>query len=164
MKKSILNLIKRGIKIEKVVVDGKFIIPDLDVPQEAIIKGDDKLWQIGAASIIGKVYRDNHMAKLANDNEQYSYYDWESNAGYYTPKHRNGIIIHGPTPLHRKNFKYFKYCLFCHNKLQDFLSEGKSVEDYKEWMRLQKKNKSSFEIWKEGAFDCWKEIPYGRKF
>lgn len=161
MKRAIEKLLI-NVESKMVIVDGKFEIPDLSISQQAVIKADDKYWEVGAASILAKVYRDNVMKKLSKINK-YSYYGWETNAGYYTPKHKDGIILHGPTSLHRKNFNYFKYCLFCHNKFQEFLKEGKSLEDYQEWVELQRKNKSLYVAWRDGIFDTWKEIPYGEK-
>lgn len=149
-------------KIDKVIVDGNYKIPNLELEQQAIVKADEKYWQVGAASILAKVKRDSVMAELAKI-EKYSYYDWQNNAAYYTERHRDGIILHGPTTLHRRNFSYFKYCLFCHKKCQEFLNDGKTFEDYKEWMKINGNGKSDFAAWKEGAYDSWKEIPYGVK-
>lgn len=87
--------------IDIVCVDGDKTIPQLECMQHAIIKGDDKSASIAAASIIAKVTRDRMMK---NYSEAYPYYDWESNKGYGSAKHYQGIRIHGITPLHRKSF------------------------------------------------------------
>jgi len=164
MRKAIDKLLRRGVKAEEVIVDGKFEIPNLSktITQKPVIKADDKFWEVGAASILAKVRRDNAMTALAKI-EKYSHYDWENNAGYYTPKHKDGVILHGPTTLHRKNFGYFKYCLFCYNKYQEFLKEGKTFKEYEEWIKIQAQieKKSSYTAWRDGVFDSWKEVPYG---
>ena len=137
-------------KIDKIIVDGKFTIPDIDIPQEAIIRADTKFWEMGAASIIAKVSRDNLIAKLG---EKYPYYGLKTNAGYYTPTHLAGLIEYGPTPYHRKEFMFFKYAMFCHN---EYKQSNSSLENY-----LSTIKKGHYSKWKEGAFDCWKEIKYG---
>lgn len=148
--------------ITKVIVDGNYEIPNVDIQQEAVIKADEKIWQVGAASILAKVKRDGIMSKLT-EVEKYSYFQWESNAGYYSPRHRLGIIEYGPTTLHRVNFAYFQYCLFCHNQYQEFLKEGKTLEEYLEYENKEKMahKKTHYKLWKHGHFDPWKEIKYG---
>jgi ribonuclease HII len=163
MRIAVFRLFKRGVKIDKVIVDGKYIIPNLvDIKQEAVIKADEIYWQVGAASILAKVKRDNLISRLSSI-KVYSYYDLQNNAGYYTPKHRMGIILHGPTDLHRKNFAYFKYCLFCHNKFKDFINQGNTAIDYFQYEKEEiKKHGSFYKFWKNGTKDLWKEIPYGQ--
>lgn len=71
-------------------------IPELQ--QKAIIRGDQECVAIAAASIIGKVYRDNLMKDLCEKNPGY---DWKINKGYGTQKHREAIKTLGPTSYHR---------------------------------------------------------------
>lgn len=162
MRISVERLARAGVDIEKVIIDGSFIIPGLDYPQEAVVKADVKFWQCGAASILAKVRRDKTMAELTKV-EKYSHYDLENNAGYYTPKHRDGIILYGPTELHRKNFEYFKYCLACHRKCLEFISEGKTPEDYFAFMKEREGiyKKSDYVLWRDNALDNWPEVKYG---
>lgn len=68
-----------------------------------IVKGDGKYLSIAAASILAKTYRDDYMNQLA---EEYPQYDWLSNKGYPTKKHRQAIKEHGPTPYHRMTFTF----------------------------------------------------------
>ena len=82
-------------------VDGDKIIPHIDCPQHAIIKGDDKSAAIAASSVIAKVTRDRMMKTY---HESYPDYDWESNKGYGSSKHYEGIEKVGLTPLHRRSF------------------------------------------------------------
>ena len=73
------------------------------LPHTTIVKGDGKYLAIAAASILAKTYRDDYMNRLA---EEYPQYDWLSNKGYPTKKHRQAIAEHGLTPYHRKTFKF----------------------------------------------------------
>ncbi len=83
------------ILVDAVTVDG------IDSPQTAIIKGDARSISIAAASIIAKVTRDNMMREYALI---YPHYAFESNKGYGTKAHYQGIKEHGITPIHRKTF------------------------------------------------------------
>ena len=65
------------------------------------MKGDGKVPQIAAASIMAKVLRDRLMTRLAR---RHVHYRWESNAGYGTRAHRDAIVTHGHTPHHRITF------------------------------------------------------------
>ena len=69
--------------------------------QTNIIKGDATSLSIAAASIVAKVTRDRMMMAYA---EEYPWYGFESNMGYGTKKHYEGISAHGITPIHRKSF------------------------------------------------------------
>jgi len=84
-----------------VLVDGNQRIPLLDLPQETIIGGDNKIFSIAAASIVAKEYRDTLMEKF---DEQYLGYDFSSHKGYGTKKHSNAIRAIGLSPIHRKTF------------------------------------------------------------
>ena len=73
----------------------------VNIPHTTIVKGDGKYLSIAAASILAKTYRDDYMDQLA---EEYPQYDWQSNKGYPTKKHREAIRQYGITPYHRKTF------------------------------------------------------------
>ncbi len=66
-----------------------------------IVKGDAKYLSIAAASVLAKTYRDDYMNHLA---EEYPQYDWQSNKGYPTKKHRDAIRQYGITPYHRRSY------------------------------------------------------------
>lgn len=72
------------------------------LPYTTIVKGDGKYLSIAAASILAKTYRDDYMNRLATE---YPQYDWLSNKGYPTKKHREAIAEHGLTPYHRRSFR-----------------------------------------------------------
>lgn len=89
------------VRPEAIIVDGNRFKPYNDLPHTTIVKGDGKYLSIAAASILAKTYRDDYMGKLA---EEYPQYDWKSNKGYPTKKHRDAIRQFGPTPYHRRTF------------------------------------------------------------
>ena len=89
------------VRPEAVIVDGNRFKPYQDLPSATIVKGDGKYLSIAAASILAKTYRDDYMLSLA---EEYPQYDWQSNMGYPTKKHRQAILEHGITPYHRKSY------------------------------------------------------------
>ena len=89
------------VRPEAVIVDGNRFTPYRDLPYTTIVKGDGKYQSIAAASILAKTFRDDYMNALA---KEYPYYDWQSNKGYPTRAHREGIRQHGPSPYHRKSY------------------------------------------------------------
>lgn len=89
------------VRPEAVIVDGNRFKKYKDLPYTTIVKGDGKYLSIAAASILAKTYRDDYMNRLA---EEYPQYDWLSNKGYPTKKHREAIRQYGITPYHRKTF------------------------------------------------------------
>jgi ribonuclease HII len=89
------------VRPEAVIVDGNRFKPYQQLPYSTIVKGDGKYLSIAAASILAKTYRDDYMDELA---KEYPQYDWLSNKGYPTKKHREAIRQYGITPYHRKTF------------------------------------------------------------
>jgi ribonuclease HII len=89
------------VRPEAIIVDGNRIKPYQNLPHTTIVKGDGKYLSIAAASILAKTYRDDYMDQLA---QTYPQYDWLSNKGYPTKKHREAIRKYGITPFHRKTF------------------------------------------------------------
>src|SRR5690606_38001741 len=85
-----------------IIVDGNRFRPYNYIPHQCIVKGDGKYLSIAAASILAKTYRDEYMDTIAHDFPQY---DWFSNKGYPTIKHRNAVLTYGHTPHHRKTFR-----------------------------------------------------------
>lgn len=86
---------------EHLLIDGNRFKPFQEIPYTTVVKGDGKYLAIAAASILAKTYRDDYMNALATE---YPAYDWQSNKGYPTAKHRAAIASHGITPYHRKSF------------------------------------------------------------
>lgn len=89
---------------EHLIIDGNRFIKYKSIPYDTIVKGDGKYLSIAAASILAKTYRDDYMLQL---HEIYPQYDWASNKGYPTIKHREAIKKEGITPYHRKSFNLF---------------------------------------------------------
>ena len=98
MKRAILKLKK---KPSLVLIDGNKL-PDLkNYNLEYVIKGDQKIPSISAASIIAKVSRDRFITKLS---KQFNNYGWDKNSGYGTKEHLRAIKKFGITKFHRKTF------------------------------------------------------------
>ena len=89
------------VRPEAIIVDGNRFKKYKDLPHTTIVKGDGKYLAIAAASILAKTYRDDYMNGLA---KEYPQYDWLSNKGYPTKKHREAIKQFGITPYHRKSY------------------------------------------------------------
>ena len=87
---------------ELILVDGNRFKKYRELPHQCIIKGDGKYFSIAAASILAKTYRDDFMEQIAGD---YPQFDWSSNKGYPTKKHREAVLSHGFSPYHRRSFK-----------------------------------------------------------
>lgn len=92
----------QGLSVEPhlVLVDGNRC-PELEFPCQAIVKGDQRVQSISAASIVAKVYRDNMMVYLHND---YPEFGFDRHKGYPTAQHRAAIMQFGVTEIHRQSF------------------------------------------------------------
>lgn len=99
MKRAVNDLKKEP---EYILVDGSYIIPEINIKQKAIVSGDLKVNSISAASIIAKVTRDRIMDELHNS---YPKYNFLSNKGYGTKEHIEAIKSKGPCPFHRFSYK-----------------------------------------------------------
>ena len=86
--------------LEHVLIDA-VTLTGISQSQSGIVKGDAKSLSIAAASIVAKVTRDRIMEAYA---EQYPGYGFESNMGYGTEKHYEGLRKYGITPIHRLSF------------------------------------------------------------
>ena len=84
------------------LIDGNKIPPNLPCEAQAIVKGDARSLSISAASIVAKVTRDRLMCDLS---ATYPGYSWETNMGYGTKAHQEGLARLGITPHHRVSFK-----------------------------------------------------------
>ncbi len=97
MRRAILDV---KLPVHRILVDG-FEIPDITIPQTAIIKGDQKCFSIAAASIVAKVTRDRMMMEY---DRQYPLYGFKNHKGYPTKKHIHAIETFGLCPIHRTTF------------------------------------------------------------
>jgi ribonuclease HII len=89
------------IRPQELIIDGNKFYPYPGIHHTTVVKGDGKYLSIAAASILAKTYRDDYMNRLA---EEYPQYDWRSNKGYPTKKHRDAIRQYGITPYHRRSY------------------------------------------------------------
>jgi ribonuclease HII len=91
-----------GLKVrpDRVLVDGNRKL-NLEIPVEAIVKGDAKIPAISAASILAKVARDRAMVEY---HHLYPEYGFDVHKGYLTKRHMEALRKHGPCPIHRKSF------------------------------------------------------------
>jgi ribonuclease HII len=100
----------RKFKIQYAVIDGNFLLPAealakagfAGIGQRSIIKGDQKVFSIAAASILAKVYRDRFMEKA---DKKYPQYDFARHKGYPTKHHKEMLRLFGPILIHRKSFQ-----------------------------------------------------------
>jgi len=106
------------LKPAMVLVDGNRI-PVLNVPAQAIVKGDAKVQAISAASILAKVHRDRLCEQL---HEAYPHYGFDVHKGYPTAAHLSALRAHGATPAHRRTFGPVKLALAQSADLPDALA------------------------------------------
>lgn len=97
MRRAVMGL---RLKPAMVLVDGNRL-PMLDMPAEAIVKGDALVPAISAASILAKVFRDRWCAQV---HEEYPEYGFAQHKGYGTAAHLAALKEYGPCPLHRSTF------------------------------------------------------------
>jgi ribonuclease HII len=99
MKRAVLKL---QVKPKLCLIDGNQLVKNLLIPQETIVKGDERSVNIAAASIMAKVWRDDLVQRLAL---KYPIYDIEKNKGYGSQRHLLALQKCGPSPLHRRSFR-----------------------------------------------------------
>lgn len=85
-----------------VLVDGHLLVPDLPMPQRAVIGGDRKSTAIAAASIVAKVSRDRWMREAHARDPRYGF---DQHKGYGTPDHLRAVSEFGYSELHRRSFR-----------------------------------------------------------
>ena len=105
MRKAIAKL---NVQPDFLLIDGNYFKPYIHngelIPHECFIKGDDRYQSISAASILAKVYHDEYIEKLIEEEPELKIYDWESNMCYGTKKHIGAIKENGISKYHRKTF------------------------------------------------------------
>jgi ribonuclease HII len=90
-----------GMAPEEVCVDGN-VLPDLPFKCSAVVKGDQRVAAIAAASILAKVARDAEMAQME---VRFPGYGFASHKGYCTPEHLAALRELGPCEIHRRSFE-----------------------------------------------------------
>ncbi|MBW4645399.1 MAG: ribonuclease HII [Goleter apudmare HA4340-LM2] len=99
MKRAVLKL---RVQPTICLIDGNQSIKGLLLPQQTIVKGDERSLNIAAASIVAKVWRDDLVLRLAS---KYPMYGLERNKGYGSQQHLFALQQYGPSPLHRQSFR-----------------------------------------------------------
>jgi len=101
-------------------LDGKFTLERVKIPQQSIVKGDEKIFLLSLASIIAKVTRDRWMKKL---DQRYPQYGFAQHKGYGTKFHLERLKKYGPSPIHRRSFKPVFDCLSFREKVYYTVSQ-----------------------------------------
>jgi len=96
-----------AVQPEYVLVDGNHL-PQWGYPSEPVVKGDNRVAAIAAASILAKVHRDNSLVELAR---RYPGYGFDSHKGYPTAEHLRALETLGVTPVHRRSYAPVKKVL-----------------------------------------------------
>lgn len=99
MEKALAKLEQRP---DFVLIDGTIRLP-IETEQEALIKGDGRSVSIAAASILAKCARDRMMLQM---DRRFPEYQFAKHKGYPTPLHKQLLREYGPSPIHRRSFKY----------------------------------------------------------
>jgi ribonuclease HII len=86
----------------EICVDGSFVPAGLPVPAQAIVRGDNIVPEIMAASILAKVARDTWMESYGQQDRRYGF---ERHKGYPSAEHRQALARFGPCPIHRRSFR-----------------------------------------------------------
>lgn len=105
MQRAVSNLLQSPCQL---LVDGKQLPKNLPCPAEAIVRGDQTVPSISAASILAKTHRDNLMIELDN---HFPHYGFKQHKGYGTPQHLAALRKWGVTPVHRRSFAPIKQLL-----------------------------------------------------
>lgn len=105
MHKSLDNL---NVDFEHILVDGPrfntYYRENFPVPYTCVVKGDDTYISIACASVLAKVYHDNYIEKLCDEQPELNKYEWKNNMCYGTKDHLSAIKQWGITDYHRKTF------------------------------------------------------------
>jgi ribonuclease HII len=91
-----------AVKPGLLLIDGNRFNPYPDIPHQCVVGGDGIYTSIAAASVLAKTERDAHMMRL---HELYPQYGWDKNKAYATLSHRNALLEHGYSPVHRRSFR-----------------------------------------------------------
>ena len=103
MHRAIAALLRRHLgdgRPYRILIDG-LPLPEVGYPHDALVDGDARCQSIAAAAVLAKTVRDRLMARLA---VRYPGYGWQTNMGYGTDEHHEGLRAHGPTRHHRQTF------------------------------------------------------------
>jgi ribonuclease HII len=103
------QLVAQGFEPDRIVLDGNHDYLRMPKTVRTVIKGDQTILSVAAASVIAKVTRD---ALMAEESEHYPAYGFESNRGYPAPVHKCALAAYGPSAIHRRSWIFMDYCLW----------------------------------------------------
>ena len=103
------QLAAQGFVPDRIVLDGKFDYLKMPKVVRTIIKADQKVLSVAAASVVAKTTRDVMMAEEA---EHFPAYGFESNRGYPAPVHKAALAAYGPSAIHRRSWIFMDYCMW----------------------------------------------------
>jgi ribonuclease HII len=107
--RALAQLADQGFEPDRVVLDGKHDYLGIPRRVHTVIKGDQTVLSVAAASVVAKVTRDAMMAEEA---EHFPAYGFETNRGYPAPVHKCALAAYGPSAIHRRSWIFMDYCLW----------------------------------------------------
>ncbi len=107
--RALAQIVQAGFAIDRIILDGKHNYLGLSVPVHTVIKGDQTVLSVAAASVIAKVTRDQIMVEEA---QHFPHYSFESNRGYPAPAHRCALEGYGPSAIHRRSWIFMDNLLW----------------------------------------------------
>ncbi len=107
--RALCELAAQGFEPDRIVLDGKHDYLAQPRVVRTIVKADQTVLSVAAASVVAKVTRDELMVGEA---ENFPAYGFESNRGYPAPLHKCALAWHGPTSIHRRSWIFMDYCLW----------------------------------------------------
>ncbi len=96
-----LAIAQLDVQPELLLIDGNRFDSYPGIPHQYISRGDGLYMATASASVLTKTNSDAYMCSV---HDEYPIYNWKQNKGYPTTAHREAIMIHGITPLHRRSF------------------------------------------------------------
>ncbi len=107
--RALCELAEQGLVPDRIVLDGKHDYLGMPRTVCTIVKADQTVLSVAAASVVAKVTRDEMMAAEA---EHFPAYGFDSNRGYPAPRHKCALAAYGPTTIHRRSWIFMDYCLW----------------------------------------------------
>jgi ribonuclease HII len=108
-RRALAQLDAQGFDPDRIVLDGKHDYLRMPGRVHTVVKGDQTVLSVAAASVVAKVARDALMAEEA---EHFPHYGFESNRGYPAPAHRCALAAYGPSAIHRRSWVFMESSLW----------------------------------------------------
>jgi ribonuclease HII len=107
--RALAQLAAQGFEPDRIVLDGKHDYLAMPGTVRTIVKADQTVLSVAAASVVAKVTRD---ALMAGEAEHYPAYGFETNRGYPAPLHKCALAGYGPSSIHRRSWIFMDYCVW----------------------------------------------------